>query len=89
MGKKKRFSTRAFCEAWEKHGAKTTNWNDFVKGMRAAAGDANYDEDVIRDRIRTYSHSLRQHRIAPPKYPKKRVPTAVAFFKSQRQAVKA
>ena len=85
MGSKKRFSTRLFCEAWMKHGKTTTNWNKFVGKMREEAGDETYAEDLIRDRIAKYTSELRRHRIPVPKYPKKRMPTSVSFFKQKRK----
>jgi uncharacterized protein (DUF3084 family) len=76
--KQKRFGTRAFCEAWATHGPKAKNWDDFVEKMRVSAGDPDYPVSRIAERIESFTGDLRKHGISPPKYPKKRVPAAVA-----------
>ena len=76
--KQKRFGTKAFCEAWATHGAKSKNWDEFVGKMRTAAGDPAYPEMRIAERIEGFTADLRRHGFKPPKYPKKRVPAAVA-----------
>ncbi len=76
--KRKRFGTKAFCAAWAEHGPKSKNWDDFVGKMRAAAKDPAYPEERIAERIEGFSKDLKKHGIKPPRYPKKRVPAAVA-----------
>jgi len=76
--KQNRFGTKAFCEAWATHGPKSKNWDDFVGKMRKASGHTEYPEDRIAERIGAFSADLQKHGIKPPKYPKKRVPAAVA-----------
>lgn len=76
--KQNRFGTKAFCEAWAMHGPKAKNWDDFVKKMKASSGTTTYPEDRIAERIEGFTADLRKHGFKPPKYPKKRVPAAVA-----------
>jgi len=78
MGVQKRFGTKKFCAAWAKHGPTSKNWAAFVKNMRAEAKDSSYPEDRIAERIEGFTKDLKAHGIKPPKYPKKRMPAAVA-----------
>lgn len=78
MAVQKRFGTKKFCAAWAKHGPNSKNWDAFVASMRKEAGDKDYPEDRIADRIEAFTKDLKAHGIKPPKYPKKRMPAAVA-----------
>ena len=77
-----RFGTRSFCEAWKSVGATAKNWDAFVAGMRAAAKDDDYPEHRIAERIEVFTKDLKGAGIKPPKYPKKRLPAAVAAARS-------
>jgi len=82
MGVQKRFGTKKFCAAWAKHGPSSKNWAAFVENMRKEAGDSQYSEDRIAERIEAFTKDLKSHGIKPPKYPKKRMPAAVAAARS-------
>mgnify|MGYP003126163423 CR=1 FL=1 len=77
-GKQKRFGTRKFCEAWALNGPAAKNWDAFVAAMRDAAGDEDYSETRIAERLEAFTKDLKAAGITPPKYPKKRTPAAVA-----------
>ena len=81
MAKQVRLGTQTFCKAWEKAGAETTKWSDFVHKFRKLSGHANYPEHLIKARIADYEAELAKVRgVHPPKYPKERTASCVAYF---------
>ena len=73
-----RFGTRAFCAAWQTHGEKAKNWDEFVSLMRGAAGDPDYPEARIKSRIEGFVKDLKKAGYVVPRYPKERKSAAVA-----------
>ena len=74
--KKRRFTTRQFCEAWAAN-SKAKSWDDFVVAMRSASGDDDYSEATIANRLVAIKADLKGTGMKTPKYPKKRKPNAV------------
>ena len=77
-GTQKRFGTKQFCEAWDLNGPASKSWDGFVAAMRDAAGDPDYPEHRIAERIEVFTKDLKAAGYTPPKYPKKRLPAAVS-----------
>ena len=84
MAKQERLGTKKFCAAWRSAGSRTTVWSKFVVEFRLDAGHPDYPEHLIKSRIEDYEYEIAKVRgVHPPKYPRERTPSCVAFFRDE------